>query len=59
MVFTLKTDEIGICYKQMEKIILMPEADRINMGLKGREKIKKEFGINLVIDKYVEFLNKI
>jgi glycosyltransferase involved in cell wall biosynthesis len=45
--------------KQMEKIILMPEGERIKMGLKGREKIEKEFGLNLVINKYVEILNRI
>ncbi len=45
--------------KQMEKIILMPEVERIKMGLKGREKIKNEFGINLVINKYAEILNNI
>ena len=42
--------------KQMEKIILMSETNRIKMGLKGREKIKNEFGIDLVIKKYVEIL---
>lgn len=40
--------------EKMEKIILMPENDRIQMGLKGREKMKTEFSIDVVINKYVE-----
>lgn len=45
--------------KQMEKIILMPEVERNQMGLRGREKMKNEFGIDIVINKYIEILNEI
>lgn len=45
--------------KQMEKIISMSEEERIQMGLKGREKMKNEFGIDIVINKYVEVLKEI
>ena len=45
--------------KQMEKIISMSEEERIQMGLKGREKMKNEFGIDVVINKYVEVLKEI
>lgn len=44
---------------KMEKIILMPEEERIQMGLRGREKMKYEFGIDIVINKYVEILKEI
>lgn len=42
--------------KQMEKIILMPEEERVQMGLRGRDKMQNEFGIDIVINKYVEIL---
>ena len=42
--------------KQMEKIILMPEEERKQMGLRGRDKMQNEFGIDIVISKYVEIL---
>ena len=45
--------------KQMEKIISMSEEERIQMGLKGREKMENEFGIDVVINKYVEVLKEI
>lgn len=44
---------------QMEKIILMSNENRIQMGLKGRKKIENEFGIKYIIDKYAEFINNI
>lgn len=44
---------------QMEKIILMPNDERTNMGIKGRKKIENEFSIKLVIDKYEQTLNSI
>lgn len=43
----------------MEKIILMSEQDRKAMGIKGREKMQKEFGIDLVIDKYDQIIKEI
>lgn len=45
--------------KQMEKIISMSEEERIQMGLKGREKMENEFSFDTVINKYVEILNDI
>lgn len=45
--------------KQMEKIILMSTEERIQMGLRGREKIKNEFSIDIVIDKYEEIIKEI
>lgn len=42
----------------MEMIILMPYQERLKMGLKGREKVKREFEISIVIDKYCQALNE-
>lgn len=43
----------------MEKIILMSENERIQMGMRGREKMKKEFGVDLVIRKYDELIKSL
>lgn len=43
----------------MEMIILMPYQERLKMGLKGREKVKREFEISIVIDKYCQVLNEV
>lgn len=51
-------DSVDLADK-MEKVILMPEFERNQMGLKGREKMKNEFGIDIVINKYVEILKTI
>lgn len=44
---------------KMEKMTLMLEKDRIRMGLRGREKMKNEFDIKMVIEKYIKTLDKI
>ncbi len=41
---------------KMEKVMLLSESARKNMGLKGREKIKREFDEEIVIKKYLEVL---
>jgi glycosyltransferase involved in cell wall biosynthesis len=51
-------DSVDLADK-MEKVILMPGYERNQMGLKGREKMKNEFGIDIVINKYVEILKTI
>ena len=43
----------------MEKIILMTKDERIKMGYKGREKIKQEFIVDLVIEKYKKTIKEI
>ena len=42
----------------MEKIVLMPAEDRNVMGMKGRNKVQTEFGIDVVIMKYNCFLTE-
>lgn len=44
--------------KCMENIILMPIHKRKEMGMKGRVKMQKEFGVDIVIDKYIQILNQ-
>jgi hypothetical protein len=40
----------------MEKMLLLPEAERLQMGLKGREKMLKQFDEKIVIKRYVEVI---
>jgi glycosyltransferase involved in cell wall biosynthesis len=42
----------------MEQIILMSDTERINMGLKGRQKMEIEFDIKIVIQQYIDTLNR-
>lgn len=43
---------------KMEKLMLLSEPARKNMGLKGREKMKSEFDESIVIKKYLEVLKR-
>jgi glycosyltransferase involved in cell wall biosynthesis len=38
---------------KMEKMLLLPETDRLQMGVNGREKVLKQFDEQIVIDRYV------
>ncbi|MBA7540052.1 N,N'-diacetylbacillosaminyl-diphospho-undecaprenol alpha-1,3-N-acetylgalactosaminyltransferase [subsurface metagenome] len=43
---------------KMEKVMLLSESERKDMGLKGREKMKREFDEEIVIKKYLEVLER-
>ena len=43
----------------MEKMILLTDAQRIEMGRQGRVKVINEFEEKLVIDKYIEAIDEI
>lgn len=44
---------------KMEKMLLLSESDRLQMGHNGREKILKQFDEKIVINKYLELINTI
>ena len=44
---------------KMEKMFNISNEERMQMGLKGREKIKKEFDEKIVINKYLKSIEKI
>jgi glycosyltransferase involved in cell wall biosynthesis len=44
---------------KMEQMLLLSEAERLQMGLKGREKIVKHFDEKIVIDRYVEVIEQL
>lgn len=39
---------------KMEHMLLLPESERLQMGLNGREKVLKQFDEQIVIDRYVK-----
>jgi glycosyltransferase involved in cell wall biosynthesis len=43
---------------KMEQMLLLPEAERIQMGLNGREKMLRQFDEQIVIDRYVEVIGQ-
>ena len=45
--------------EKMEKMMNLPEEERIKMGKKGREKVIKCFDERIVIHKYLDAINKI
>ncbi|MDD5273368.1 MAG: glycosyltransferase family 4 protein [Methylovulum sp.] len=44
---------------KMEQMLLLPEAERIQMGLNGREKMLRQFDEQIVIDRYVEVIRQL
>ncbi len=44
---------------KMEKMLLLPEQQRLAMGIKGREKMMREFDEQIVIDKYLQLIGEI
>ena len=51
--------DAGSLAEQMEKMILLSENARIQMGEKGREKVIKEFDEKIVIEKYLEAIEEL
>ena len=54
--FLCRVRESGDLANKMEKIMLLSEQARRDMGLAGREKMKREFDEEIVIKKYLEVL---
>ena len=44
---------------KMEKMFLLPEAERLQMGCNGREKVLKQFDEKIVIDCYVKTIEQL
>jgi glycosyltransferase involved in cell wall biosynthesis len=44
---------------KMEQMLLLPEAERLQMGLNGREKVLKQFDEQIVIDRYVKAIEQL
>lgn len=50
--YLCKVKDADSLAKQMEKVLLLSEEERHEMGKKGREKVMKEFDEKIVIEKY-------
>ena len=44
---------------KMEKMLLLPEAERLQMGRNGRDKVLNQFDEQIVIDRYVETIGQL
>lgn len=65
---TVNDGESGFIYKggdvdglvvQIEKFLAIPNENRRNMGLAGRDKVEKEFSRQIVVDTYIDEIRKI
>ena len=43
---------------KMEKFILLSKEEKEKLGKNGREKVKKEFDVNIIIKKYLKLLKR-
>ena len=50
--FLCEPKDVDSLVKAMEKILQMTDEERRQMGLHGREKMEKEFNIDLIVDEY-------
>lgn len=57
--FVCKVKDAEDLAEKMEKMLLLEDIERVNMGLHGRQKIIDEFDEKIVIDKYKEAISSI
>jgi len=57
--FVCKVKDVDDLAEKIEKMLLLEDIERVNMGLHGRQKIIDEFDEQIVIDKYKEAIRSI
>ena len=57
--FLFKPKSVESLVEAIEKFLKLPYGKKIEMGKAGRKKVEKEFDRNLVIDAYIQEINKI
>lgn len=57
--FLCKLKDADSLAEAMEKVITMSEEKRIEMGMRGREKMKNEFDVKLIIQQYQRVIDNI
>ena len=57
--YMIKQKDTKSLINAIEKFMLLPIEKRIQMGLEGRKKVEKEFDRQIVVDKYMEEIEKI
>ncbi|MDO4197486.1 MAG: glycosyltransferase family 4 protein [Erysipelotrichaceae bacterium] len=57
--FVVKQKDLDSLIEKIEKFIGLTREERKQMGLNGRKKVEKDFDRKIVIDKYLEEINKV
>lgn len=57
--FACQPKDVDSLVAAIEKFIALPHEDKVQMGLAGRKKMEREFDRSIVVEKYVQELNKI
>lgn len=57
--FVVKAQDTDDLIRQMEKFILLPDNAKIAMGLAGRQKVVQQFDRHIVVESYLQAINRI
>ena len=57
--FVVKQNDLDDLIKKIEKYLSLSNEERKQLGLNGRRKVEKEFDRNIVINKYLDAINKV
>lgn len=57
--YLCKPKDVSDLADKMERIVFMPYTEREAMGLRGREKVEREFDEQIVIDKYLSAIKAV
>ena len=57
--FVVKQNDLDDLIEKIEKYLSLSNEERKQMGLNGRRKVEKEFDRNIVINKYLDAINKV
>ena len=57
--FVVKQNDLDDLIKKIEKYLSLSNEERKQMGLNGRRKVEKEFDRSIVINKYLNAINKV
>lgn len=57
--FVVKQNDLDDLIEKIEKYLSLSNEERKQLGLNGRRKVEKEFDRNIVINKYLDAINKV
>ena len=57
--FVVKQNDLNDLIEKIEKYLSLSNEERKQLGLNGRRKVEKEFDRNIVINKYLDAINKV
>jgi glycosyltransferase involved in cell wall biosynthesis len=56
--FLVRVRDAGDLVEKMERMMRLPEQERIAMGMRGREKMMREFDERIVIEEYLQAIRE-